>query len=63
MKVKVTSKTIKIDNETINKIRCCKCRGTTNLRYGADPYAKELLGDDTPVWECVSCRNERARNI
>lgn len=42
---------------------CCSCGGTTDLKYGPDPYAEEIGGNDTPVWECVSCRHERAMDI
>lgn len=45
----------KMMTEADVKAKCvsCGCRGA---EYGADPYAAEIGGDDTPVWECSSCR-------
>lgn len=31
--------------------------------YGPDPFASEIRGDDTDVWECDSCRYSSARDI
>lgn len=42
---------------------CCSCGGTADLAYGPDPYAEEIEGNDTPVWECASCRHDSAMEI
>ena len=49
-------------SEPVQKV-CVSCGGTENLEWGPDPYAEEIRGDDTPVWECVHCREESARDI
>ena len=42
---------------------CCDCGGTENLEYGPDPFAEEIGGNETPVWECSACRHESAMDI
>jgi hypothetical protein len=46
-----------------DKPTCITCGTTENLEYGPDPFAEEIHGDDTPVWECEACRYESARDI
>jgi hypothetical protein len=43
--------------------RCINCGTTENLSYGPDPYAEEIHGDYTDVWECDSCREASAEEI
>lgn len=33
------------------------------VTFGPDPYASSVHGDDTPVWECLVCRNQSAMSI
>ena len=35
----------------------------THMIYEEDPYAHEIHGDTTKVWECSSCRHESAMDI
>jgi len=43
----------------------CGTSGTEKnpVTWGPDPYAEEIAGDDTPVWECQKCRHESADEI
>lgn len=41
---------------------CCSCGSKTELEFGPDPYAEDIGGDDTPVWECSECRENSALN-
>ncbi len=43
--------------------RCVRCGTINNVRHAADPYAAEINGDDTPVWQCGSCSAESAGDI
>ncbi len=44
--------------------KCCKCgKVGEDLTYAPDPFAKEINGDDTPVWECEECRYQSAMDI
>lgn len=45
------------------KPKCCECGTTEDVTFEADPYAEEIGGDDTPVWECGECRHESAMSI
>ena len=40
--------------------KCCKCGTTNDVTFGPDPYDDEVNGNDAPVWECDSCRQESA---
>ena len=44
-----------------------KCCGSgkvgDDVIYGPDPYAEDVVGDDTPVWECEKCRYDSAQDI
>jgi hypothetical protein len=42
---------------------CIHCGTTANLEFGPDPYAMEIHGDETPVWECYYCRYESAMDV
>lgn len=33
------------------------------VEFGPDPYAEEIGGDETEVWECIPCRHESAWDI
>ena len=43
--------------------KCCGCGTTEDLELGPDPFMEEIHHDDTPVWECESCRHESAMDI
>jgi hypothetical protein len=42
---------------------CEGCKTTENVTFDADPYAHDIDGDDTPVWLCDECREQRADDI
>lgn len=42
---------------------CEDCGTTENVTLGPCPYASDLHGDDTQVWLCVRCSNERAKDL
>ncbi len=42
---------------------CAICGAYENLIFGADPFAEEINGDPTPIWECKNCRRESAMDI
>ncbi len=44
---------------------CCDCGETRSemLGYGSDPYADEIGGDDSPVWQCDGCAASSAHEI
>jgi len=31
--------------------------------WEANPYAREICGDDTPDWECKDCLNKSAEEV
>lgn len=37
--------------------------GPNMLYWGPDPFAEEIHGDSTPVWECANCLDESAMEI
>jgi hypothetical protein len=45
--------------------QCCACdeRNVDELEWAADPYAHEIMNDETPVWMCKRCRAEACRDI
>jgi hypothetical protein len=44
--------------------KCCRCgKVGDDVTYGPDPFAEEIAGDDTPVWECEECRYQSAMDI
>jgi hypothetical protein len=44
--------------------KCCSCgKVGDDVTYGSDPYAEEVNGDDTPVWECEECRYQSRLDI
>jgi len=51
------------------KVKRHKCVGCKKLfkekeiEYSSDPYAEDIDGDTTKVWECESCREESSRDI
>ena len=48
---------------TQDDARCESCGTTEDVVYGADPFAEDVHGDDTPVWMCGNCRYESAMDI
>jgi len=41
------------------RVRCVECGelfDREDIKYAPDPFAEEINGDDTPVWECDECR-------
>jgi hypothetical protein len=55
-----------ICGETKNLHRCYSCKKyfcKEHIEYDADPYASEIGGDNTKVWECFECRKESALDI
>lgn len=46
---------------------CHKCGAESTpenpITWGPDPFAEEIDGDDTPIWECKNCRDESADDI
>jgi hypothetical protein len=42
---------------------CCYCGTTEDVFFGPDPFAEEIYGNDTDVWECADCRYESALAI
>lgn len=50
------------DNSDYKK--CCSCgKVGDDVTFEADPFAEEMNGNDTPVWECADCRRESAMDI
>ena len=47
------------------KCSICGCNDTEEnpVTKGPDPYNNDINDDDTPVWECSSCRQDRAGDI
>jgi hypothetical protein len=45
------------------KRKCVGCGTTKNVTYGLDPYAHDVEGDDTKVYLCDTCRDNRADDI
>jgi uncharacterized protein with PIN domain len=46
--------------------RCVSCEKMfpeSKIEFSPDPYAEEISGNKTPVWECESCRHESAMGI
>jgi len=54
---------IEYDGGNADYAVCCACGGTDELEYGPDPYAAEISGDDTPVWECRECHYQSGMDI
>ena len=46
-----------------NESECCESCGSEDAEYGPCPYASDVHGDDTPVWLCSDCYNNRAADI
>ncbi len=45
---------------------CVGCRKKfpeSEIEFAPDPYAEDIGGDKTPVWECRNCRHESAMDI
>ena len=42
---------------------CVSCSKKVLCYFGPDPYAEEVCGDETPLWECKICREESAWEI
>ena len=48
---------------------CCSCgkwateHETNPVIFESDPYAEEINGDSTEVWECEECRHQSAMDI
>lgn len=42
---------------------CCSCGTNVDVEFGPDPYAEDVYGDYTPVWECRICREISADDI
>lgn len=42
---------------------CDRCGTTENLEWGPDPYMEEIHDDNTPVWECATCREQARQDI
>lgn len=40
----------------------CAC-GKPATMFEADPYASEIHGDDTPMWQCDDCNCNSAMDI
>ncbi len=57
----------------IGEIHTCECCGhqaseykeldSNPVTFDADPFAEEIRGDPTPLWECASCRHDSAMDI
>jgi len=44
--------------------KCCTESTPENpVTWGPDPFAEEIDGDGTPIWECQKCRDESADEI
>lgn len=41
----------------------CEQCGNPDATYAPDPYAEEILDDETPVWLCEQCRADNALEI
>lgn len=53
-------------NEEDGKHKCIACGGYYEEPYiifESDPYADEIHGDNTPVWECRACRYQSCADI
>ena len=50
------------------KVRCVECGrifdiDSGEISFGPDPYAEDIGGDSTSVWECDSCRHQSGMDI
>jgi len=48
------------------RVRCVGCSqlfDREDIEFSPDPYAEEINGDNTPVWECEDCRHESCMDI
>jgi hypothetical protein len=44
--------------------KCCSCgKVGDDVTYEPDPYAYDIDGNDTPVWECSACRDASELDI
>jgi hypothetical protein len=39
--------------------RCRDCGCSEGLTFEPDPFSSEIHDDDTPVWLCPTCREDR----
>jgi hypothetical protein len=44
-------------------VACYACGSVDDVTFDPDPYADEICGDDTPVWECASCRIQSSDDV
>lgn len=44
-------------------VSCGKMFDEKDIEYAPDPYAEDIGGNHTPVWECAKCRHESAMDI
>lgn len=49
--------------DIIEEGKCPSCGEIKTISFGPDPYASEINDDDTPVWLCEDCYQERAWDI
>ncbi len=47
------------------KCSVCGCEDSKGnpVTLEPDPYASEIKGNETPIWECKRCRQESVREI
>lgn len=44
-------------------VMCDKWFDEETITFAPDPFSSEINDDDTPVWECDDCREERKDEI
>lgn len=42
---------------------CGTLHSESEMSYGPDPYADEILGDNTPIWLCRECWNQSENDV
>lgn len=55
-----------MNEQHFGQIQCDNCGGFFDLdciRWGPDPFAEEIRGDDTPLWLCDDCYHESCMEI
>ena len=41
----------------------CACGATDDLIFASDPYNHAVHGDDTEIWQCMSCYTQTGEDI
>lgn len=63
--VDATDKALKLIGEVMESEppKCEGCGTDEDITLGPCPYAYDVNGDDTPVWLCKTCSQQRADDV